>query len=292
MHKRFWMSILMAAALMALLVISVTAQNTVLDDEPALDEGAAALFAIEPVTATVDQQVPISLTLRIPLGPTETQTVTVPLLLSLNLQLTLGEFVSPAVAITAGVAPLTDVVTTTLPTTLAVAPPTATPLPSPTPTAPPPTPTPPLPTPTPIPAPAEESEATPAPEVESEAEPETEEPSAPEEAIVVVPECADPRSVIVFPGVNQVVSGVVDLVGSATHESFSYYKLEYALGADAGSQAEYFYFGGGNSPLENGLLAQFDSTAVPNGAYTLRLTVVDSSGNFPTPCPVTVQVAN
>lgn len=288
MHKRLWMSITMAVILLALLVISVTAQTTVDDEDTALDETSATLFAIEPVTATVDQQVPLSLTLRIPLGPTETQTVTIPLLLSLNLQLTLGEFVSPSLAITAELAALTDVVTSTLPTATLVAAPTLPP--SPTPTALPPTATPLPPQPTPTTAPETEPEAT--PETEPEAEPETQEPPAPEDGIVLVPECADPRSVIFFPGVNQVIAAAVDVVGSATHEDFAYYKLEYALGADAGSAADYFYFGGGNSPVENGLLAQFDTTALPNGLYTLRLTVVDSSGNFPAPCPVTVQVEN
>jgi hypothetical protein len=112
-------------------------------------------------------------------------------------------------------------------------------------------------------------------------------PAAP---VVVAPACPDQRSVLTTPGVNQRLSGVVPVNGSATHEAFQYYKLEYAFGGDATDG--FVYFDGANSPIANGTLGSFNSTSLPNGAYTLQLTVVDLSANYPPPCRVTVTIAN
>ncbi len=160
-------------------------------------------------------------------------------------------------------------------------PPTPTPEP-PTPTPEPPTPTPVPPTPTPTPTLPPLPTPTPVPVVEQ--------PPTPTPPQVVAPACPDPRAVITAPGVNQVVGGQVPITGRAVHENFQFYKLEFAPGPDA--QEGFAYFDGGSIPVENGLLGTFNSPAVPNGVYTIRLTVVDISGNFPPPCQVTVTVQN
>jgi hypothetical protein len=156
-------------------------------------------------------------------------------------------------------------------------------LPTPTPTAPepaaPPTDTPPPPTNTPLP---------PATLTETPTETPTEA-STPTLA-VSPPFCEDPRSRLFSPGENQVVSGDVAVSGTASHESFQSYKLEFAPGA--GATEGFVYFAGGNSPVDGGLLGTFSSSAVPNGAYTLQLTVVDQTGNYPPPCKVSVIVQN
>ena len=145
--------------------------------------------------------------------------------------------------------------------------PTDTPLPEPpTPTPEPPTPEPPTPTPEPI-VPTD----TPPPPVAAAA-------------------CGDGRSVISSPGAGQVIGGVTGVTGNATHESFQYFKLEYAPGANAGDG--FVYFAGSNVPIAGGLLGNLDTTTLPNGDYTLRLTVVDQSGNFPPPCDVSVVIQN
>lgn len=168
------------------------------------------------------------------------------------------------------VAPVATETPTPLPPT-----PTETPLP-PTPT---PTETPvPLPTDTPIPLP------TPEPVVV------VEEPTPTPEPVVQSPACPDGRSVISLPGVNQVVSGVVPVIGSATHEQFSFYKLEFAPGAGAGDG--FVYFDGTSAQISGGVLGNFNSTGVPNGVYTIRLVVVDATSNYPPPCSVTVTVQN
>lgn len=150
--------------------------------------------------------------------------------------------------------------------------PTATPeIPTPTPIPPTPTPEPPTPTPEPLPT------DTPTPEP----------PAAP---VVAAASCGDPRAVISAPGVNQVLAGVITISGVATHESFQFYKLEYAPGSYAGEG--YTYFGGGQVQISGGVLGNLDTTVLPNGEYTVRLTVVDQMGNFPPPCDVPVVVQN
>lgn len=170
---------------------------------------------------------------------------------------------------------------TDTPTALPAAP-TNTPLPptptdTPPPTAAPPTPTPIPPTPTPVsPSP------TPIP------------PSPTPEAVVAAPSCPDSRAVITAPGVNQVVSGIVPVRGTATHEQFDYYKLEFAPGANA--EGGYVWFDGvqpgSQVTVSGGVLGNFNSGAVANGVYTIRLTVVDQTGNYPPPCRVTISVQN
>lgn len=106
---------------------------------------------------------------------------------------------------------------------------------------------------------------------------------------IAAPSCPDSRSVISSPGNGQAISGIVTIAGTATHEQFQFYKVEYA---PAGSEG-FNYLDGGNNPIINGALLSFDTTALANGAWTLRLVVVDQTGNFvDPPCQVTVQIQN
>ena len=181
--------------------------------------------------------------------------------------------------------PAEDVAPTATPTADALLPlPTPTPLPL-------------LPTPTPLAAapeaPAQEANAeeAAAPDAETtDAETTDAEAAAEEAPAVVAAACPDPRAAIASPGVNQVLSGVVPVTGTADHEALQYYKLEYAPGANAGGG--FVYFDGGDTPIVGGVLGNFNTAALPNGTYTLSIVVVDQSGNFPPPCFVTVEIAN
>ena len=102
------------------------------------------------------------------------------------------------------------------------------------------------------------------------------------------PACGDPRAAISSPGNGQTVSGVISIQGTAMHESFQYYKVEFAPGANA--SGGFVYLGGGNSPVQGGVLANVDTAALGPGQWTLRLVVVDQTGNFPDPCAVTITV--
>ena len=117
------------------------------------------------------------------------------------------------------------------------------------------------------------------------------EPAEEEEVVVAAPPvCPDTRATITSPDVGAIATGNVAVFGNATHEAFDYYKIEYAPGLDAA--AGYVYFDGGNDAIANGLLGNFNTTAVPNGDYTLQIVVVDLTGNFPPPCRVSISVQN
>lgn len=106
--------------------------------------------------------------------------------------------------------------------------------------------------------------------------------------IQVAPSCPDSHIALTAPAVDAVVSGSVAVVGSVRLEELWYYKLEWA----AAGSADFAYFGGTERSVENGLLGRLDTTALPNGEYLIRVTVVDQTGNYPPPCEVPVTVAN
>lgn len=108
--------------------------------------------------------------------------------------------------------------------------------------------------------------------------------------VVVAPNCPDQRSLLIRPGANEVVSGMLNVIGSATHESFQFYKVEVAPGANASGGWE--HKGGNSVPVVSNLLTTVDTTSMSNGLWSLRLVVVDQTGNFPPPCQVTITVQN
>ena len=113
-------------------------------------------------------------------------------------------------------------------------------------------------------------------------------PTATPAPVVQAPACPDQRAVILRPGMNETVSGSVSMVGTATHEAFQYYKVEYA---PAGSSS-FSYLAGDKNPVVNGFLATINTNTLGNGTWTLQLTVVDQTGNWPAPCQVTILVNN
>jgi hypothetical protein len=102
--------------------------------------------------------------------------------------------------------------------------------------------------------------------------------------------CPNPNVRITSPGVNQVVNGNVAIRGTASVANFQYYKIEVGPGANPRDN-EWGVVGQlRRTPVNNGLLETFNSAAYPAGVYTLRLVVVDQTGNYPEPCRVTVTV--
>jgi hypothetical protein len=104
---------------------------------------------------------------------------------------------------------------------------------------------------------------------------------------VQAPHCPDARAIITSPGLNAMVSGMVPIYGTATHERFQYYKLEYGAGSNP---AVWSYFAGGEKPVSSGLLGSLNAGALPPGTYSIRVVVVDITGNFPPPCQTVVVV--
>ncbi len=101
--------------------------------------------------------------------------------------------------------------------------------------------------------------------------------------------CPDGRAAILSPGNGAIVSGVVSIVGTAQHDQFDFYKLEWAA---SGANQIFSYFDGAESPVVGGLLGNLNSSAWADGTYTIQLVVVDTSGNYPEPCRVTVTIQN
>lgn len=178
-------------------------------------------------------------------------------------------------AVATEAAPVTILIPTDTPTSLPVAPAAdeSVDLPEPTPT-PTDTPPPPTPTETPLPLPTD----TPAP-------PPTDTPVP-----VVAASCADERMAFFTPGVGQVLRGDVSITGRATDPNLDYYKLEYAVGANA--QEGFVYLDSNKGQVEGGILGTLNTGSLPNGDYTLQLTIVDLTGNYPTPCRVSIVISN
>jgi hypothetical protein len=108
--------------------------------------------------------------------------------------------------------------------------------------------------------------------------------------VVRAPNCPNPNARLTSPGVNQVVQGNVPVRGTANIASFQYYKIEVGPGTNPDDN-EWTVVGQlRRSPVSNGLLETFNSAAYPPGTYTLRLVVVDQTGNYPEPCRVTITV--
>ncbi len=101
----------------------------------------------------------------------------------------------------------------------------------------------------------------------------------------LVSACPDPQARITSPGMGAKVEGRVEIWGTAEIEDFRYYKVEFAAGD---SPSEWAYLGEGREPVSDGLLLVWDVSGLPAGGYTLRLTVVDRTGNYPQPCDLQV----
>ncbi|MFO7633133.1 MAG: hypothetical protein R6W76_11365, partial [Caldilinea sp.] len=87
-------------------------------------------------------------------------------------------------------------------------------------------------TPTPEPPTPDPAQAAQTEQALQEATP-TPEPEAPPLQLGAPAACPDARAVIASPGNNASVSGVFTLIGTATHDQFNYYKVEFAPGANA-----------------------------------------------------------
>lgn len=100
------------------------------------------------------------------------------------------------------------------------------------------------------------------------------------------PPCPQPGVQITSPVMNQIISGQVTILGTAKIDRFQFYKLEYGIGENP---AQWHSIGEINrTPVVNGILGVWNTTGFPSGVFTLRLTVVDITGNFPPPCDVRV----
>ena len=113
-------------------------------------------------------------------------------------------------------------------------------------------------------------------------------PTPPQPVVRELPTCPDEHIVLTAPAINDTLSGYAAVMGSAILEDLWFYKLEWA---PAGS-TEFAYFGGNGRSVEEGNLGTLDTRLLANGDYIIRVTVVDQTGNYPTPCDVPVTIEN
>ena len=83
---------------------------------------------------------------------------------------------------------------------------------------------------------------------------------------------------ITSPEINQTVRGVVPIIGSASVPAFQYYKVEYGNGPNPDNWA--LIDSMINTPVINGQLVAWNTHAVPDGLYSLRLRAVKQDGNY------------
>jgi hypothetical protein len=131
---------------------------------------------------------------------------------------------------------------------------------------------------------------TPAPTAEPATETPTTPPTAAATATLPPAICDTPGVCIAAPRMGERLSGMVEIRGSADYANFVYYKIEYGQGDDP--QTWYTMGDVVLAPVTDGVLLSFDSHALANGSYWLRLIVVDKTGNFPPPSRVQVTVEN
>jgi hypothetical protein len=112
------------------------------------------------------------------------------------------------------------------------------------------------------------------------------EPTAAPAPVIVVANCPNPLARLTAPGQNQTISGSIAVMGAANLPNMQYYKVEFR---PAGTSAAFSYITG-QPRSADGVLGVWNTAAVPDGTYTVRLVVVDETGNYPPPCEVTVTV--
>lgn len=93
---------------------------------------------------------------------------------------------------------------------------------------------------------------------------------------------------VTYPRVDEVLDGwgTTYIQGTADIPDFQFYKLEYGVGE---IPLEFHSIDEPHTePIVRGILETWNTGAMPNGVYILRLTVVDIQGQFPPPCDVRI----
>jgi len=93
---------------------------------------------------------------------------------------------------------------------------------------------------------------------------------------------------IASPTADSVVQGQVQIIGSADHPTFEFYVLDFAPSGTDGWQ----FLGDGRQVVINGPLATWNTAAVPDGTYRLRLRAVRLDGNYTEAFAENIKVSN
>ncbi len=102
----------------------------------------------------------------------------------------------------------------------------------------------------------------------------------------LAPGCPNPGVNITQPGDGAQVDGIVQVRGAASIDNFDYYKFEFRISATD----DWVFINRFDNSVPEGVLGSWNSDTVPPGNYEFRLVVVDTTGNFPEPCVVRLNV--
>jgi hypothetical protein len=99
--------------------------------------------------------------------------------------------------------------------------------------------------------------------------------------------CENPDATLTAPASGERIAAAFEVHGTANIANFAFYKFEIS---GIGTGGAWLSLGVGTDPVVDGKLGSFDASAREPGNYAFRLVVVDSAGNFPPPCIVTVTI--
>jgi hypothetical protein len=100
--------------------------------------------------------------------------------------------------------------------------------------------------------------------------------------------CTSAGTRIISPSNGDRLSGVVEVLGTASLPNFSFYKFEIQWP----DSEDWITLQSFQQPVAGGLLGSWDTTPLVGqpGTYKFRLVVVDDTGNFPEPCIISVVI--
>lgn len=100
--------------------------------------------------------------------------------------------------------------------------------------------------------------------------------------------CSPEQIMLTAPAPGALVSGTVELTGTASIPNFGFYKYEIsAMGTNIWATIS-----AGDEPRKNQKLGDWDTTTLANGDYFLQLVLIDNAGKTLEPCVIAVRVEN
>jgi hypothetical protein len=100
--------------------------------------------------------------------------------------------------------------------------------------------------------------------------------------------CVPDRIMLTSPKPGAVVSGIVELTGTADVPNLAFFKYEISsLGSNVWATIS-----AGDKIVKNDSLGVWDTTTLPNGDYFLQLVLIDNAGQTLEPCVIAVRVEN
>ncbi len=100
--------------------------------------------------------------------------------------------------------------------------------------------------------------------------------------------CNNPNVTLTEPKSGErIVSGGYEIKGTAVLPALAFYTLEIN---GIQTQGAWLPVAVGNTEVHDGVLGRFDTGTYAPGDYVLRLTVKDTTGNYPRPCEVLITI--